>query len=133
MNCIDDDTLICWCETDPSVRFPLVASSAVLFRRPGKKEPHEWTPLTKKLLHKAPDPVAVLQILVDALFPRGGWSGSLATKLESRLKLLDRLDISDIPGVAEQHARARESLKRQIDEERRRETDRDKSRSERFE
>jgi hypothetical protein len=88
MNSVDDETVISWCEMDPSVRFPLIASSAALFRRPKDKEPHEWTPLTKKLLRKAPDPAAVLQAIVGSLFPRGGWSGSLATKLESRLQLL---------------------------------------------
>jgi len=133
LDSVDDDTIVRWCDIDPSVRYPIMAAAATLFRRPSDQAPHEWTPLAKKLLVKAPHPSAVLNEMAGRLFPRGGWSGSLATTLESRAQLLNRLDVSGVVGVAEAYARAREALDRQIDEERRRETEQDRRRSERFE
>ena len=49
---LEDDTVINWCDRDPSVRYPLAASVVLLFKRPKDGEPHEWTPLAKQLLER---------------------------------------------------------------------------------
>lgn len=131
MEALADDVLIAWSDEDASVRYPIAASIALLFKRPKDGEPHEWRPIVKSLLERAPDPKLVLNEIVVRLRPTG-WSGSLATKLEGRLKLLNALP-ADAPEVAEPLAEARRHLQRQIDEERRRELDEDRSRNNRFE
>ena len=96
------------------------------------KAPHEWTSLTRQLLLKAPDPEAVLKEIVSRLRPRG-WSGSLATKLESRLNLLEQLDVGTVPALSSALDAAKTTLPRWIEVERRREMDEDSARSGRFE
>jgi hypothetical protein len=57
--------LLNWCDHDPAVRYPLLAASATLFKRPASDQPHEWTPLALQLLAKAPDPLAVFAEIVQ--------------------------------------------------------------------
>jgi len=132
MSVVSDDVIIGWCDCDPKTRYPLAAAVALLFKRPADQAPHEWTSLTRQLLLKAPDPEAVLKEIVRRLHPTG-WSGSLATKLESRLKLLEQLDLGAVPAVAGAFDAAKTTLTRWIEKERRREIDEDTARSGRFE
>ncbi len=114
---VPDEVVLAWCDRDPAARYPLVASVATLFKRPNEGEPHEWLPLAGKLLANAPSPVVVLKGISDRLKP-SSWSGSLATKLEGRLRLLDTLPGSNAPALATAVAEARSSLQRWIDAER---------------
>ena len=91
-----------------------------------------WTNLARQLLLKAPDPEAVFKEVAGRLHPKS-WGGSLATKLESRLKLLDQLDVGAVPDLAASLDMAKAMLNRQIDLERRREAEKDCARSGRFE
>ena len=127
-----DDVIIGWCDRDPNTRYPLAAAVALLFKRPSDKAPHEWTNLARQLLLKAPDPEAVFKKVAGRLHPKS-WSGSLATKLESRLELLDQLDVGAVPDLAAALDMAKAMLKRQIDVERRHEAEKDCARSGRFE
>jgi hypothetical protein len=129
---VPDDVLLAWCDRDPKVRYPIVAASAGLFKRPANNEPHDWIPLTSKLLAKAPDPEAVLKEVVQRLRP-GSWSGSLATKLEGRLRLLERLPIDQTPKLADALNKAKASLEEWIGNERRHEAAESRARSGRFE
>jgi hypothetical protein len=110
----------------------LAAAIGLLFKRPSEKAPHEWTSLTSKLLSKAPDPIAVFNEIAGRLYPRGGWSGSLATKLETRLQLLEQLDLR-LPELVSAREAAKATLRGQIDAERRRELDEHRARGGRFE
>lgn len=132
MRDVADDVIIGWCEGDPETRYPLAAAVALLFKRPSEQAPHEWTSLTKQLILKAPNPEAVLREVVYRLYPRG-WSGSLATKLESRLTLLSQLDIEGVPAIAPALEAARQELEQRISAERRAEMKEDSARSGRFE
>ncbi|MER8697343.1 hypothetical protein NKI77_31525 [Mesorhizobium opportunistum] len=129
---LDDETLIDWCDRDPALRYPLAASVVLLFKRPKEGEPHEWTPLARKLLEKAPDARHVLAEIVSRLHP-SGWTGSLATKLEGRLKLLNSLPGADNPALAEPLDEARKRLQGRIDAARRAEQEDDRSLNNRFE
>src|SRR4030095_16049266 len=84
---VGDDVIIRWCAGDPATRYPIAAAVALLFKRPSEKAPHEWTSLPSQLLLRAPDPEAVFREIVTRLRPTS-WSGSRATKLETRLQLL---------------------------------------------
>ena len=132
MDAVPDDVVIGWCDRDPNVRYNLAAAVALLFKKPDDTAPQEWTNLARQLLLKAPDPEAVFKEIVSRLQPTS-WSGSLATKLESRLKLLDQLDDGAIPALAAPLDAAKGTLKRRIEVERRRETEEDRTRSGRFE
>lgn len=129
---VSDDLLLAWCDADPTVRYPLMAASAGLFKRPTNNEPHEWLPLASKLLQKAPDPQAVLKEIVRRLRPRS-WSGSLATKLEGRLKLLGQLPTDQTHGLADALSSAKADLLEWIAKERKYEAAESRARGSRFE
>jgi hypothetical protein len=129
---VPDETLLEWCDHDPAVRYPLIAASAILFKPLSKNQSHEWTPLAWKLLAKAPDAHAVFKRIVQQLRPMS-WSGSLATMLESRLKLLEQLPLGNTPEVGKAFSEAKAGLQDWIGAERKREVDQDRSRSGRFE
>ncbi|TIL87516.1 MAG: hypothetical protein E5Y73_25245 [Mesorhizobium sp.] len=132
LDVLSAEIVINWCDRDPTVRYPLAASVVLLFNRPKQGAPHEWTPLAGNLLERAPDPRPVLAEFVNRLHP-SGWSGSLATKLEERLKLLNGLPGADIPALAEALAEAKRRLQERIDAERRHEQEEDRARNNRFE
>lgn len=129
---VPDDVLLAWCDADPAGRYPLMAASAGLFKRPANNEPHEWLPLASQLLNKAPDPPAVLNEIVRRLRP-WSWSGSLATKLEERLKLLEQLPADHTPDLANALNKAKADFREWIARERRNEAAESRARDGRFE
>jgi hypothetical protein len=129
---VPDDVLLAWCDLDPTVRYPIMAAAAPLFKRPTNNDPHDWLPLASKLIAKAPDPDAVLKEIVGRLHPRS-WSGSLAAKLEGRLRLLERLTIDQSVGLADALDMAKAWLLQWIAAERKREASESRERSGRFE
>lgn len=129
---VSDDLLLAWCDADPTVRYPLLAASAGLFKRPADNEPHEWLPLASKLLQKAPDPHTVLKQIVRRLRP-WSWSGSLATKLQGRLKLLEQLPIDQTQGLADTLNSAKADLRDWIAKERKNDAAENRARGGRFE
>jgi hypothetical protein len=129
---VPDKVILDWCSRSPKIRYPITAASMTLFRRANDKEPHAWTDLPRKLLENAPEPQAILNEIVHSLRPMS-WSGSLASKLESRLKLLGDLPVGDAPDPKAALEDAKDQLRTQIDGQRRRETEEDKARSGRFE
>jgi hypothetical protein len=132
LDVVPDDTLLEWCDRDPALRYTLMAASVTLFKRPADDKPYEWTRLAPQLLTKAPDARAVFKEIVQRLHPTS-WSGSLATKLESRLKLLEQPTLGITPALTEGFNEAKALLQDQIAAERRREANEDRDRSGRFE
>ncbi|OPY96053.1 hypothetical protein A5906_05045 [Bradyrhizobium sacchari] len=132
LDVVPDDVLLAWCDADPAVRYPLMAASAGLFKRPANNEPHEWLPLASKPLYKAPDPHAALNEIVRRLRP-WSWSGSLATKLEERLKLLEQLPADHTPELANALNKAKTDLQESIAKERKNEAAESRARGGRFE
>jgi hypothetical protein len=132
MGVVSDDALLAWCDAAPDIRYPIMAASAGLFKRPANNEPHEWLPLPVKLLAKAPDPRAVLKEIVRRLHPTS-WSGSLATKLEGRLRLLERLPIDQTPALSDARNAAMAVFQERIVTERKHEATASRSRNRRFE
>jgi hypothetical protein len=132
LGAVPEDILLAWCDADPAIRYPLMAASASLFKRPANDKPHEWLPLVSELLKRAPDPHAVLKEILQRVRP-WSWSGSLATKLEERLKLLDQLPIDQTPQLAEALGKAKVSFEDWIARERKSEAAESRARGGRFE
>jgi len=132
LNVVSDDIILAWCDADPKARYPFAAALVMRFKRPNHDAPHEWATVTAKLLQKAPKPLLVFNEIVRRLRP-GSFSGSFATKLESRLKLLDKLNVGQDPVLLAAFATARVELKAKMDAERRAETEEAKARSGKFE
>lgn len=132
MDVIPDDVVLRWCDLDPGARYPFAAAIIPPFDQADRLDAQDWKPLTLKLLEKAPDKRAVFREIVTRLQPTS-WSGSLATKLESRLKLLEQLDISRMPELTVPRDQAKAWLQQLVESERRSETEEDRARSSRFE
>jgi hypothetical protein len=132
LDVLPDDAILGWCDRNPAVRYPIAAAVGPLFKRANDKEPHQWTELGPKLLQRAPDPSLVLKEIIQRLHP-SSWSGSLATILESRLKLLEELSIGDLPGLKTALDEAKAGLKTEIERQRQAEAEEDRSHSGRFE
>jgi hypothetical protein len=132
MAVLNDDVLLEWCKRDPGIRYPFAAGTALLFRRANDQAPHEWLPIAEKLLQNAPVPALVLKEYSSRLRPRS-WSGSLASKYESRLQLLDKLNVSADPGLVAAFNEFRAELADTIEKQRINELHEDRAEGERFE
>ena len=67
------------------------------------------------------------------LVPLGGWSGSLATILESGLKFLEEIPLGDLPALKGPMEEAKSALRQRIEKQRREETAESRASSETFE
>lgn len=130
---VSDDAILNWCDRDPATRFPIAASIGSVFTRSNDGEPQQWKPLATKLLERAPAPTAVLSEIAYRVLPSGGWSGSLATILESSLKLLEELPIGDLPMLAAPLEERKAALRQRIEQQRRQERAESRARSSTFE
>ena len=119
----------CW---PTSTRYVFAAATVWLFQRTAPNLPHVWNSIAAKLLRHAPAPVSVLNEIVVSLRPTS-FSGSYATKLESRLQLLEQLDIGTDAAVIKAFDAARATLQSKADDERRSEATQSQARSGRFE
>ncbi|MCK1733961.1 hypothetical protein IVA79_08340 [Bradyrhizobium sp. 138] len=129
---VTDDCILEWCDREPVLRYPLMASVAILFSGDDENAAIEWHPLVGELLKRAPDPALVLNEIVRRLYP-SSWSGSLATVLEKRQKLLDALQGATVPALEAAVKAANDRLQKTIDAERLSEREEDKQRNNRFE
>jgi len=132
MDVVPDTTLIAWCDRDPKARYGFTAAIAPLFDKKSDQSPNGWKDIARTLLLNAPDKETVFKEIAKRLIPEGG-VGSLSSQYESRLKLLNQLDLSDMPVLAEPLAKTKDVLQGWADEWRSRETERDLARSGRFE
>jgi len=129
---ISCEELIAWCDRDREARYPLAASIITFARRTEESGPQVWSEQAKAILAHAPDPRSVLAVFVERFRPMS-WSGSRAALMESNARLLDSLE-GLVPAESVQFAvEAKVQLGQAIAEERRRETEEDRDRDERFE
>jgi hypothetical protein len=127
-----DDVVLDWCDRNPEVRYPIAAAVGPLFKKNNDGHPHQWMPLAHKLLRKAPEPQLALNEIIRRLHP-SSWSGSLATILESHLKLLDELPMVELPDLRTALDQAKAALRTQIAQQRQAEAEENRARSGRFE
>ncbi len=127
------ETLLSWCGGGSSERWPNIAASIPAFITDvNGDEPMSWSQQALSLIKNAPNPVKVVDVLVDRIAP-SSWSGSRAEIMTSRLPLFDQL-ASLLSGEGlEKLAECKEIFQRMIARERKRESEDDRSRNERFE
>jgi hypothetical protein len=124
--------LIDWCDELPNVRYPVAASTITMVRRPNPKAAQEWSKEAIEVLTRCPEPEAVLEQYVIRLKPMS-WSGSRAALMETNAHLLDDLESRIPSGLVPSLCDARARLIEAAQIERAQETERDRSRDERFE
>ena len=129
---VEPDSLIRWCEVDPSARFPLAASGIAPFELDTGKMPRTWNPTALRLLESAPDRVAVAEQLIANFSPISTW-GSRADVIEASGKLLDDLRQFQDEALNECIAQQRERLSNVVEEERKTDRMMDIERDDRFE
>lgn len=122
-NRIDDGELVSWCDHDPGVRYPLLASAMGPFRRSDATGKYEWKPAVFAILEKAPDLDAVLENLQATMIP-SVWCGSLADIMQEVSDLFLELREHHNPEIrlwAENRAsHLQESIRREREFEKRR-------------
>lgn len=94
---VPDEVLIEWCNASPDDRYCFAANACKLFEKesPGTTEEIlSVTNIAKLVLKNARDKLKILEIYVGRFDPNG-WSGSLATILESRLPLLNEFNFDN--------------------------------------
>ncbi|MGX7002359.1 hypothetical protein [Caballeronia sp. KNU42] len=87
MDEVSESTLLKWCSEDPVNRYPAVASVVSVFTLTADQNPSAWSPVAARLVHGAPDPLAVMGAFVARLRPMM-WSGSRSTILQTNAMLL---------------------------------------------
>lgn len=127
---IDEELLIDWCETNPTTRYPTLASAILPYRK--NENLLEWTPLALKIIANSPAPIVVLDEL-KANFRPWSWSGSLAEIMQNCLKLILDLKEHEDPMVVDWAYREEKIFEQEIRSERQSELLRESERNERFE
>lgn len=129
---VSETTLFAWCAENPTVRFPLAASVVSAFRLSNDHNPTNWSPIALRIVHSAPDPLAVMQELVTRLRPMM-WSGSRSTILDTNANLLEQFDTRGNTGLAAFIATQKEILQAEARAELEWETKLDRNHDEQFE
>ncbi len=129
---VSEATLFAWCGEAPAARFPVAASVVSAFTFSGDHHPTNWNPIASRLVHSAPDPIAVLREFVSRLRPTM-WSGARSTILDTNASMLDKFDTQGSASLAAFIAVQKESLQKDARLELEWETRQDGDRDERFE
>jgi hypothetical protein len=108
------------------------AASAVSVSAVSIDGSNSWTSRASLLVHKAPNPVAVMRAITNG-FRSNSWNDSQSTMLESKAKLLEQFDIRGNPDLAAFIETEKTNLLREAAAAREWETEHDKRRDERFE
>jgi hypothetical protein len=123
LNQICDKDIIYWCDNDPDVRYPQIASAIQTFSELTEKSGLAWKPIVYSIFKKAPNLGLVLDHLADSIRPVS-WSGSLANILQKRSVLFQSLyqhDNAEIRAWAKgQYLALQETIKREREWEKRR-------------
>jgi len=141
---VADEELLRWAQEKPETRFPAIAAAIQGWGGPKSAQnpniaPDDddpdgalcWTPTALKLIHEAPDPVAVLREFA-AHFRPSGWSGSLADILTSREALLVGLGDDPDQRIRDWARTAIPVLREEVERVREWEANLDRERDERF-
>jgi hypothetical protein len=115
VDAVSEAALFAWCGEDPAARFPLAASVISAFTVSSDHTPVNWGPMASRLVHSAPDPIAVMRELVAQFRPMM-WSGSRSTILEASANLLDQFDTQGNAALAAFIAMKKEGLQREARE-----------------
>lgn len=140
---IEDEVAVAWAREKPVPRFTALAHLIALWSKAGQPEVVHpdfddsvqdivWKDTALRLMRDAPEPEPILEIYLSRFRP-GGWSGSLAQILASRMPLLNQLKSDSDPKVVIWAKGAIPRLEEEIENIRQWEAGRDRDRDERFE
>ena len=87
---IKDEVLIEWCEIEPELRYPIVSSALLPYRKDKESTLLEWKKLALTIIDKCPNPIIVLDNFSSAFNPML-CSGSRAVLMTKCLKLISDL------------------------------------------
>jgi hypothetical protein len=102
---VSEATLLEWCAEDPRIRFPAAAAVVSAFileddKNPvADQNPVSWTPIASHLVYNAPEPLAVMRVLVGRV-KNLAWRGVSSTLLQRGVTLLDLFDVRGDAGLA---------------------------------
>jgi len=130
MSAIKDEVIITWCNINPTVRYPEIASVIVPYRNIGHGI--EWTPLAITLIRNSSDPVVVLNQLKHSFRPTS-WGGSRAEIMQTYMPLLLQLQQHEYPIVSHWATEEEGAFSEEIRSEREWELAHDRELNERFE
>jgi hypothetical protein len=111
------DELVRWCDEDPAARYPAAASVVQIFGASPASGGPGWSSSALTLLAKAPDKIEVLKRFIERFSP-WTWTGPRSATVASNAILLDQLDTTGDPALAEFISDAKASLARAVDAER---------------
>lgn len=84
---ISEDLIISWCEVNPKLRYPKIASVFKPYGKNKKQDRVEWNELAKRLITNSYNPIDVLNVFKASLIPTS-WSGSRAELMRYNLGLI---------------------------------------------
>jgi len=123
---ISDDTILSWCNDNPTVRYPLIAASIDPYKKSSETGEYEWKSIVYKIFEDAPELDAIFTCLSKSIEPRA-WSGSRADIIQSRSTLFQQLyehDNSEIIAWAKaQHSQLLEMIRKEREWEKQRDRD----------
>jgi hypothetical protein len=133
-------TMVAWCDEKSGERYPQMAKMVSVFAGGSDGNGHAakettdltWSETALGLLDRAPDKLDVLKNFVRRFRPMT-WSGSRAAIMETRLPLLKKLEGHSDAALAAFAKADGERLKKDIEEQKRYETEQDKASDEKFE
>ncbi len=105
---IDDVSILNWCEHNPKLRYPIVASAIRPYQKNKSNDKLEWTPLALEMINNYDDPLIVLDYFKSSLRPMS-WSDSRAELMQHRLCLISYLKTHTNNSIAD-WARKEESI-----------------------
>jgi hypothetical protein len=91
LNGVPTETLLEWCNRDPTERYPWVASNLCFFNHDRSSSARTWNLTARALLRRAPNRTEVMKHYMYQLRPMS-WSGSRAVAWEANLRMLDDFD-----------------------------------------
>jgi hypothetical protein len=113
------------------VRYSALTKAITISKPAGENLPPRWTSIALRFLERAPDPPAMLSDLTASFRPIAGWSGSLASILQSNATLLDQLE--SLPALSAAVTEQKKQLRKWIKEEQHQEAAFAQQHDERFE
>jgi len=120
LEAIDEDVILSWCQADPGVRYPILASSINPLQNATTNEGLQVRPIVYSMIDNAPDVEVVLDRLAERIWPMS-WSGSRADVLARRGVLFQELFTHDNSIVRTwaraQHAKLQHAVQAERDSE----------------
>jgi len=129
---ISDDEVLSWCEVNPALRYPAIASVISPFTKAHEIDKLEWKNIVFEIFKRAPDLDCILKDIAAAIRPQS-WSGSLAEILQKRLVLFQGIENHENSQIRAWAKAEYSALQESIRFDRERETRHSRERNERFE